>query len=272
MLVKEFYEILEKSSVSYRTVLTNGDSPDLSGQIDFAKPDELLERRTAAHIVHYILKNILKETDEPDITLAFELKDIFECKVCLPHITQVYVKGIMFAEGNAFGVRKPVDDGEAKEIAVRIFDRASRVRPEAVTFQSAVSVLTEDGLEKLIKEYSPLILDIDTIDAAETGESKLKDFIITKKEFDTNTKITKIPMTQIIRNPYCIRSYIESIARFDTNDLAYPVVILSRSTECAQTTGECLVQAGYRNVWMGYFDPVFMQKIWGKRVNESKPE
>jgi hypothetical protein len=259
MLVKEFCEMVEASLVL----------PDLP---DYVRPEDILERRTAAHIVHNILKNVLNEPDEPDITSVFELKDIYECKVCFPHIAQVYVKGIMPVSGNAFGVRNPVDKEEAKEIVSRIFDNTLRNRPEAVTFQSAVSVLTEDGLEKLIKEYSPLILDIDTIDAAETGESKLKDFIITKKEFDTNTKITKIPMTQIIRNPYCIRSYIESIARFDTNDLAYPVVILSRSTECAQTTGECLVQAGYRNVWMVYFDPVFMQKIWGKRVNESKPE
>lgn len=270
MFVKDFYEILKKSLVSYRTALTNGGSPDLSGQIDFAKPDDILERRTAAHIIHYILLNILKETDEQDITMAFELKDIYECKVCLQHIAQVYLKGIMPADGNTFGVRNLVNEVEAKEIACRIFDKASRIRPEVDMPKGSVSVLTEEGLKKLIKECNPLILDIDKISTAEESAALLNNINILEKDFETKIKVIDIPMTQIIRNPYCIRNYIENIVKPGTNDLAYPVVILSRSAECAQTTGECLVQAGYRNVWMGYFDPVFMQKIWGKRVNESK--
>ena len=183
MFVKDFYEILKKSLVSYRTALTNGGSPDLSGQIDFAKPDDILERRTAAHIIHYILLNILKETDEQDITMAFELKDIYECKVCLQHIAQVYLKGIMPADGNTFGVRNLVNEVEAKEIACRIFDKASRIRPEVDMPKGSVSVLTEEGLKKLIKECNPLILDIDKISTAEESAALLNNINILEKDF-----------------------------------------------------------------------------------------
>ena len=54
-----------------------------------------LDRKTAARLIHCFLKIILREPDEADITPAYELKDLFDCRVCAGHIAQVYLKGIM---------------------------------------------------------------------------------------------------------------------------------------------------------------------------------
>ena len=34
----------------------------------------------------------------PDISKAYVLKDLFDCRVCANHIAQVYLRGIMEAE------------------------------------------------------------------------------------------------------------------------------------------------------------------------------
>ena len=81
---------------------------------------EILERRTAAYMVHKYLLDIKKEEDEPDISPVFRLKDIYECRVCVPHIAQVYIKGIMTANDSLFEGRRPVEDKEAEEIVKKI--------------------------------------------------------------------------------------------------------------------------------------------------------
>ena len=82
--------------------------------------EEVLERRTAAYMVHKYLLDVKKEDDIEDISPVFMLKDIYECRVCVPHIAQVFMKGIMTARDSLFGVRKPIEEEEAAEIVRRV--------------------------------------------------------------------------------------------------------------------------------------------------------
>lgn len=58
-------------------------------------PFDILDKRTAARIIHQFMKIELKIPDEENISKAEELKDLYTCRVCANHIAQVYVKGIM---------------------------------------------------------------------------------------------------------------------------------------------------------------------------------
>lgn len=58
---------------------------------------ELLQRRSAARIIHQFMKNELKIPDSADIEKAKVLADLYTCRVCVEHVAQVYTKGIMDA-------------------------------------------------------------------------------------------------------------------------------------------------------------------------------
>ena len=62
---------------------------------DFTYKEEFIDRRSVARILHNYIRIILKVKDEEDITKAYVLKDLFDCRVCANHIAQVYLKGIM---------------------------------------------------------------------------------------------------------------------------------------------------------------------------------
>ena len=54
-----------------------------------------LDRRNAARIIHMYMRAVLGIKDLEDITPAYELRDLFDCRVCANHIAQVYVRGII---------------------------------------------------------------------------------------------------------------------------------------------------------------------------------
>ena len=60
-------------------------------------PEEKVLRKDAARIIHLYMLNILNIRDEEDISSAAILKDLYDCRVCVNHIAQVYLKGIMKA-------------------------------------------------------------------------------------------------------------------------------------------------------------------------------
>ena len=74
------------------------DAAGKEGWIDaqqLAEAEEILTRRSAAMILHRFLKLVLGEKDEEDISPAEKLKDLYDCRVCVGHIAQMYVKGVM---------------------------------------------------------------------------------------------------------------------------------------------------------------------------------
>lgn len=69
----------------------------LIDQDDTKHPDEAVVRKKAAKIFHMYLLNVMHVKDEDDISPASIMKDLYDCRVCVNHIAQVYLKGIMKA-------------------------------------------------------------------------------------------------------------------------------------------------------------------------------
>lgn len=86
---------------------------------DLSDPDEPVERRSVAEILHNYIRIILQIKDEEDIKEAYILKDLFDCRVCANHIAQVYLKGIMDATDvdglHIFNVFGKVSEEEAEK-------------------------------------------------------------------------------------------------------------------------------------------------------------
>lgn len=57
--------------------------------------DNLLNRRTAARILHQFMRIEKGIPDVPDISKSEELRDLYTCRICANHIAQIYVRGIM---------------------------------------------------------------------------------------------------------------------------------------------------------------------------------
>ena len=57
-----------------------------------------IERRQVARIVHDTLRIEMNEKDEGDWTAAKEMSDLYSCRTCVQHISQVYIKGIVDPE------------------------------------------------------------------------------------------------------------------------------------------------------------------------------
>lgn len=96
-------------------------------------PDELkkaitgLRRQNAAGVVHKYLLDVLKEPDEADIRRAYVLKDLFDCRVCVNHVAQVWLKGIMGDSSPYFDMDLIVDEAEAEGIVKRVTDPGKRL-------------------------------------------------------------------------------------------------------------------------------------------------
>jgi len=93
-------------------------------------PNNLLEKRDAARIIHLFIRQTKIEADEPDWEKAKQLKDLYDCHVCVDHVAQIYVKGIINpAKKDVFGMRNMITDKEVEEIISRVFDTNKRMMP-----------------------------------------------------------------------------------------------------------------------------------------------
>lgn len=100
---------------------------------DIMQPQRLLERREAARIIHQFLKLELGEKDEEEWDVAKELQDLYDCRVCVNHVAQVYCKGIMSSgetpDGKKiFGMHQYLEKEEGLVIINRIFSIHDRKR------------------------------------------------------------------------------------------------------------------------------------------------
>ena len=65
---------------------------------DERHPENLLNRQTAARIIHQFMVVELQVPDSADISAAEKLRDLYTCRVCANHIAQVYARRIMGAQ------------------------------------------------------------------------------------------------------------------------------------------------------------------------------
>lgn len=65
---------------------------------DERHPEILLNRQTAARIIHQFMVVELHVPDIADISAAEKIRDLYICRVCANHIAQVYVRGMFKAQ------------------------------------------------------------------------------------------------------------------------------------------------------------------------------
>jgi hypothetical protein len=88
--------------------------------------DEAVDRRTAARILHMYRRKVLGISDVPDISQAYNVRDLFDCRVCANHIAQMVLQGIMepvqVGDMTIFDVYRKLTEEEAESY----IDRAGR--------------------------------------------------------------------------------------------------------------------------------------------------
>lgn len=92
--------------------------------------NEQILRNQAAKILHAFIRDVLAIpdiTDEKVLQKTAELKDLFDCRMCVSDIMQVYVRGIMDAgyviketEMKMFAGGETLTDSESTEIIHRV--------------------------------------------------------------------------------------------------------------------------------------------------------
>lgn len=63
---------------------------------DFGPEQDILLRKHCACIIHRYLQKVIGEPDEiSDLPSRADIPDLYDCRICAPHIIQVLAKGIM---------------------------------------------------------------------------------------------------------------------------------------------------------------------------------
>jgi len=83
--------------------------------------DATVTRRDAARILHIFLRDVLSVPDLKDISAAGVLRDLYDCRVCVNDIAQVFCGGIMSAHDYPNGMLlfeayEELTDAEAEDI------------------------------------------------------------------------------------------------------------------------------------------------------------
>ncbi len=209
----------------------------LSAQDVLEKENPLL-RKTAARILHEFLRREQKEADEVDGSPAYQLQDLFDCRICAGHIIQVYVKGIMDArntekEQKIFGTEEEVSEEEAEEILQRVFcpdRRKPRSMSEDIPVAEPEFLSQEQAIKRLQENPSALLLDVRN-----------------KREYEKACiKGAKHAFfMEIIKNPYTISENCDKM-----------ILIYCAEGYQSKLAAQCLLEAGYKRVayfaWNSY--------------------
>jgi len=194
-----------------------------------------LVRKNAARILHEFLRIELQESDISDISAAYRLQDLFDCRICVSHIMQMYAKGIMSGQHTLdnqliFGVDKTISIHEMTEMINRAFHSELRIIPASVELSKCVTLLS---LETAINYYksakNALLIDVRTYD-----------------DFSSHhlTHAINIPLMSILKNPYSVSSDRDILLLLYCNN--------GYQSEMAAT---CLADAGYFNVYYFAWEP-----------------
>lgn len=101
-------------------------------------PAYMLRRKNAARLAHIFLRDVLNEADEDSmerLKKAEVLRDLYDCRICVQDIMQLYAKGIISAEnllaeeGGSlliFGGNEEFHREEAEEWAMRLLFQKAR--------------------------------------------------------------------------------------------------------------------------------------------------
>ncbi len=194
--------------------------------IESGSTEACLDRKNAACLVHNFLLEECKEADEPDILPAKQLKDLYDCHVCVNHVAQVYVKGIMEAKQSVFGMKEYLTKEEAEQIVSRIFDRKKRVPPSMPSEQKRGYRLTyRQAVKRSANDVGVILIDVRTA-----------------REYEENhiDGAKNIPLNEILKNPYIVGG-----------DRFHPFLFYCEIGYQSEIAAACILEAGYAEA--GYF-------------------
>ena len=87
--IKDFVHLLSQKDLAY------GHARGWLEDQDERFCANLLDRRTAARIIHRYMKLELCIPDLPDISAANVLADLYTCRACVNDVAQIFLRGIM---------------------------------------------------------------------------------------------------------------------------------------------------------------------------------
>ncbi|MBE6023746.1 MAG: rhodanese-like domain-containing protein [Cellulosilyticum sp.] len=207
-------------------------------EADILWANKAIERRVAARIIHQFLRKECREMDEADWNLARQLGDLYDCRTCVNHVAQVFVKGVMGVKsehkvnekamdkkyGTLFGMRDFITYEEAYKIVERMFKKELRIMP---------GVLEKDLLKTVRLSFEEAMLLVDK------KHSLLID-VRTQNEYEENhlPHALSIPLATILKNPYV-----------PNLNQAVPMLLYCKHGYNSEIAANCLVEAGYEKVY-----------------------
>ena len=191
---------------------------------DIAKIDSPIERRATARIVHEVLLHELGEKDEDEWSAANDLKDLYNCRTCVIHIAQMYVKGIMLSrEDDIFDVKGNINYDEAQSIIIRMLDKEQRI-PRKKGREFKVEKLSPDEARKLVlNDKTTMIVDVRF-----------------KEEYDRGhiEGSICIPLQKIINNPFSVSVNMNT-----------PIILYCNMEYKSTIAAELMIDAGYSRIY-----------------------
>ena len=91
-------ELCKATGEEYSDVFTRGRREGWLEEADELYPDRDISRKNVARILHQYLLKVRNISDIGDISEAYKLKDLFDCRICANHVAQVYLRGLMSAK------------------------------------------------------------------------------------------------------------------------------------------------------------------------------
>lgn len=195
---------------------------------DISGRQQPLQKKHCARIIHEFLRHEQKEPDEIDSGPAGKLQDLFDCRVCVGHVMQVYSKGIMEGYHNqdkryVFGMENYVSNEQAEQIILRVFRTELRTpKHTEVAGKQAKCVSLQEAVLVQQQESDSLLIDVRT--ETEYAQGHLEGAL-------------HLPMMCILKNPYIVSE------RRDIHVLLY-----CAKGYMSETAAQSLVRAGYENV------------------------
>lgn len=91
-------ELCKVTGEEYSDVYIRGRRAGWLEEADQLYPDAAISRKNVARILHQYLLKVRNIPDIGDISEAYKLKDLFDCRICANHVAQVYLRGLMDAK------------------------------------------------------------------------------------------------------------------------------------------------------------------------------
>lgn len=190
---------------------------------EYELPNAAVTRQSAARIAHKMLIKAYNEQDDENWTAAEALADLYDCRICVMHIAQVYVKGIMTGCGDGlFHGRDTLTRVQADDMIMRIADPSLRTPPKPSA--DGKSLITAELASELMKNGA-VLLDVRPADDYAAGHIRGS---------------VSVPMESILSDP---------CAAFEGIDCDDTVIVYCRRGTQSRRAAMILGEAGYTNVY-----------------------